>query len=192
MKINKSGVWGEIFAARYLRDNGYKIITGNFRSRMGEIDLVAQKGKYMCFVEVKTRTEGGMFPPADAVDREKRKRLVKAILADERAVPLTTPVDWSQYDENISVVYMNGIEPEGVLLFERQENDLIFSCAWAVEPRELVSMLVSALTQAEQLLPADAVVLIPVIDRRVAELVEKLVPVASCRKINEWSLGFRI
>ena len=127
-----------------------------------------------------------------AINEEKRKKLVKTILADERAVPLTTPVDWSQYDENISVVYMNGNEPEGVLLFERQENDLIFSCAWAVEPKELVSMLVSALAQAEQLLPADAVVLIPVIDQRVAELVEKLVPVASCRMINEWSLGFRI
>lgn len=127
-----------------------------------------------------------------AINEEKRKKLVKTILADERAVPLTVPVDWSQYDENISVVYMNGIEPEGVLLFERQENDLIFSCAWAVEPRELVSMLVSALAQAEQLLPADVVVLIPVIDQRVAELVEKIVPVASCRMINEWSLGFRI
>lgn len=127
-----------------------------------------------------------------AINEEKRKKLVKTILADGRAVPLTTPLDWSQYDENISVIYMNGIEPEGVLLFERQENDLVFSCAWAVEPKELVSMLVSALAQAEQLLPADAAVLIPVIDRRVAELVEKLVPVASCRMINEWSLGFRI
>ena len=127
-----------------------------------------------------------------AINEEKRKKLVKTILADGRAVPLATPVDWSQYDENISVVYMNGIEPEGVLLFERQENDLIFSCAWAVDPKELAGMLVSALAQAEQLLPADAVVLIPVIDRRVAELVEKIVPVASCRKINEWSLGFRI
>ena len=126
-----------------------------------------------------------------AINEEKRKKLVKTILADGRAVPLTTPVDWSQYDENISVVYMNGMDPEGVLLFERQENDLVFSCAWAVEPKELVSMLVSALAQAEQLLPADAAVLIPVIDRRVAELVEKLVPVASCRMINEWSLGFR-
>lgn len=126
-----------------------------------------------------------------AINEEKRKKLVKAVLADERAVPLTVPVDWGQYDENISVVYMNGIEPEGVLLFERQENDLIFSCAWAVDPKELAGMLVSALAQAEQLLPADTVVLIPVIDRRVGELVEKLVPLASCRMINEWSLGFR-
>ena len=126
-----------------------------------------------------------------AINEEKRKKLVKTVLADERAVPLTVPVDWSQYDENISVVYMNGNEPEGVLLFERQENDLIFSCAWAVDPKELAGMLVSALAQAEQLLPADAVVLIPVIDRRVGELVEKLVPLASCRMINEWSLGFR-
>ncbi len=76
MKINKSGVWGEIFAARYLRDNGYKIVTGNFRSRLGEIDLIAQKGKYICFVEVKTRGEERLYEPKEAVDFAKQEKLI--------------------------------------------------------------------------------------------------------------------
>ena len=75
MKINKSGAWGEIFAARYLRDSGYKIITGNFRSRLGEIDLIAQKGKYICFVEVKTRGEERWYEPKEAVDFSKQEKL---------------------------------------------------------------------------------------------------------------------
>ena len=74
MKINKSGVWGEIFAARYLRDNGYRIITANFRSRLGEIDIIAQKGNYMCFVEVKTRGEERLYEPKEAVDFSKQEK----------------------------------------------------------------------------------------------------------------------
>ncbi len=78
MEINKSGVWGEVFAARYLRDNGYKIITGNFRTRMGEIDLVARKGKYMCFIEVKARSEESLYEAKEAVDYSKQQRLLAA------------------------------------------------------------------------------------------------------------------
>ena len=126
------------------------------------------------------------------VNEEIRKKLVKAIAADVRAVPLAMPVDWNLYDEAISVVSMNGTNPEGMLLFERQEHDLIFSCAWAADPKQMGSMLVTALKQAEQRLPADTGILIPVLGHRVAQFVEKLVPAAACRMIEEWSLGFRI
>lgn len=87
MKINKSGVWGEIFAARYLRDNGYKIITGNFRSRLGEIDIVAQKGKYMCFVEVKTRGKDYLYEAKEAVDFSKQERLISTSKLFMKAYP---------------------------------------------------------------------------------------------------------
>ena len=35
----KPGLWGEIYAARFMRENGYEIITANYRCRLGEIDL---------------------------------------------------------------------------------------------------------------------------------------------------------
>ena len=72
---NKSGVWGEIYTARYLRDNGYKIITSNYSCRFGEIDLIAQKNGVLCFVEVKTRDENSLTRPADAVDEGKQSRI---------------------------------------------------------------------------------------------------------------------
>lgn len=126
-----------------------------------------------------------------ATGEETRRKLVKAVVADVRAVPLEMPVDWSRYDGAISVVSMNGAVPDGVLLFERQEKDLIFSCAWASEPKKMMAMLVSALAQAERELPEDTTILIPVLGQRMAELVERLVPTAACRMIDEWSLGFR-
>ena len=50
------GVRGENLAARFLRDQGYKIIARNFRCAMGEIDIVAREGGMLVFVEVKTRS----------------------------------------------------------------------------------------------------------------------------------------
>ena len=78
MNVNKSGLWGEIYAARYLRDHAYEIIAGNYRCRMGEIDIIARKDGVVCFVEVKTRGEGMLFRPMEAVDAGKRSRLVSA------------------------------------------------------------------------------------------------------------------
>lgn len=72
---NKTGVWGEIFASRYLRDRDYSILSSNYVSRFGEIDIVAQKGGTVCFVEVKTRNEKTDIRPMEAVDAGKRQRL---------------------------------------------------------------------------------------------------------------------
>lgn len=75
MNINKVGLWGEIYAARFLRDNGYDLIAGNYRRRVGEIDIIAEKSNTVHFVEVKTRGEDPMFRPMEAVDLYKRERL---------------------------------------------------------------------------------------------------------------------
>ncbi len=72
---NKTGVWGETFAVRYLRNNKYKIHTTNYRTRFGEIDIIAEKKNILCFVEVKTRSPEPMFRPADAVDEMKQSRI---------------------------------------------------------------------------------------------------------------------
>ncbi len=72
---NKTGVWGEIFATRYLRDRGYKILSSNYVCRFGEMDIVAQKGSTVCFVEVKTRNEKTYIRPMEAVDDGKMNRL---------------------------------------------------------------------------------------------------------------------
>lgn len=76
MEINKTGVWGEIYTARYLRDRKYKIITANFRTRLGEIDIIARKGDCICFVEVKTRGENAIAQPKEAVDAYKQQKII--------------------------------------------------------------------------------------------------------------------
>ena len=77
-KRKELGQKGEETAALYLRRKGYKIIEQNYRySRLGEIDLIAQEGKDLVFVEVKTRSSSSFAEPEEAVNYQKQKRIIK-------------------------------------------------------------------------------------------------------------------
>jgi putative endonuclease len=74
------GELGERAARKYLRRNGLKFLTANFRSPRGEIDLILRDDDCLVFVEVKTRSSEEWVRPAAAVDAERRRRLTRAAL----------------------------------------------------------------------------------------------------------------
>ena len=77
-KVDPSlGERGENVAARFLTDAGYKILQRNFRSKLGEIDIVARQGRTLVFVEVKTRSEE-QVRPEDQVNADKQHQITKA------------------------------------------------------------------------------------------------------------------
>ncbi len=78
MEYNVTGLWGEIYASRYLRDEGYNIMAANYRTRHGEIDVVAADKQCIAFVEVKTRGENMIAPPGESVTEEKQRKLSAA------------------------------------------------------------------------------------------------------------------
>jgi putative endonuclease len=80
---NKSGKLGEIYAAKYLSQNGYTILSTDHKTSFSEIDIIAMDNSCntLCFIEVKTRKEGGMFDPAEAVDFNKQNNLKSAASA---------------------------------------------------------------------------------------------------------------
>ena len=69
------GRWGEALAAAELRRKGWKVLAAGYRSRFGEIDLIAATDKYLSFIEVKLRTEERFALGREAVDRRKQARL---------------------------------------------------------------------------------------------------------------------
>ena len=71
----RRGQWGEEQAASYLRRKGFVIRDANWRSRFGEIDLIAEDGTYLCFVEVKLRKSAAYGSAAAFVDRRKQDKL---------------------------------------------------------------------------------------------------------------------
>ena len=72
------GALGERLAADHLRAAGYEIVERNFRTRYGELDLIAAGRGFLVFCEVKTRVAGGSSDgpaPLDSVGADKRRRL---------------------------------------------------------------------------------------------------------------------
>ncbi len=75
-KTLEIGRLGEDMVANYLKKTGCLITRRNYYSKYGEIDIVAEKGEYILFVEVKTREKYSPVTPQGAVSRRKQKRMV--------------------------------------------------------------------------------------------------------------------
>jgi putative endonuclease len=76
----RRGKLGERAAKKFLRRQGLKFLTANFRSARGEIDLIFRDGDCLAFVEVKTRSSEEWTRPAAAVNAQRRRRLSQAAL----------------------------------------------------------------------------------------------------------------
>jgi putative endonuclease len=72
-----TGGRGEAVAAEYLRGQDYRIIEMNWRCPRGEIDIVAQDGASLVFVEVRTRSSTAMGSAEESVTRAKQRRLIE-------------------------------------------------------------------------------------------------------------------
>jgi putative endonuclease len=75
---NDFGKEGEELALRYLHANGYQVLERNYRYQHAEIDLIAQKGKLIVFVEVKARSSTAFGNPEEFVSFTK-VRLLKRV-----------------------------------------------------------------------------------------------------------------
>ncbi len=69
------GQIGEEIAAKFLIQNGYSIVDRNWRTRYGEIDIIAQKDRTICFIEVKTRSNIGYGYPVEAITPRKLHKM---------------------------------------------------------------------------------------------------------------------
>lgn len=74
-KSKELGLWGEEKAARFLIRQGYSIVTRNYRSRYGEIDIIAENEEYLVFAEVRLRKDVRFGTPEETVDQRKQQKL---------------------------------------------------------------------------------------------------------------------
>jgi len=90
------GAFGERVAAAHLEAKGYRIRARNFRCREGEIDIVAEDGDCLVFVEVRTRRGDAFGTPAESVTVAKERRLLtvaRAYLQEHIDVPPNQRID---------------------------------------------------------------------------------------------------
>lgn len=77
MTRSEIGKLGEEAVCRYLTENGYCIRARNYRIKGGEIDIIADNGDYLAFVEVKTRKPGSLVTGFEAISQRKRGLIIK-------------------------------------------------------------------------------------------------------------------
>ena len=75
-RAQKHGRWAEGLARLYLMAHGHRILAANYKTKVGEIDLIAKRGNVISFVEVKARpTRAGA---AEAVTQRQQSRIQRA------------------------------------------------------------------------------------------------------------------
>lgn len=112
---------GERTAAKFLRRKGYRILTRQSQSRLGEIDLIALDGETIVFVEVKTRRSTEAGHPTEAVTFGKRRQLTRVALGwlkrkgllEHRARFDVVAITWGEGDQPLIEHYENAFEPVG-------------------------------------------------------------------------------
>jgi len=118
------GKAGEDLALDFLSGRGYRVISRNYRTRFGEIDIIAYDGPAVCFIEVKTRSQARFGAPEEAVQRRKQRHMVKA------ATYFLTSNDLLESPSRFDVVsiYFTGAQPQITLIqsaFVLDENDRV-------------------------------------------------------------------
>ena len=109
---SESGRRGEDYVCDRITEKGFKIIARNIREKFAEIDIIAQDGETLCFIEVRTRTDDTLGHPAQTVTPQKQRtirRAAEAYLVRNNIQPMPMRFDvativWStgeyQYFEN--------------------------------------------------------------------------------------------
>ncbi len=112
MKENNREIGGrcEHMAAVYLQEKGYRILEKNYRRKTGEIDLIAEDGAYLVFVEVKYRRDDRKGEPQEAVTPLKQQRIMRTAqyYMVEQNRPEDTPC-------RFDVIAVFGEEDSGIL-----------------------------------------------------------------------------
>ena len=71
------GAWGEDRAVRFLQNKGLKVLETNYRTPVGEIDIIVHSRSHLIFVEVKTRRGTAFGTPQEAVGTRKQQQIIR-------------------------------------------------------------------------------------------------------------------
>jgi len=105
---------GESLAWDYLVKHGYKILDKNYRCSIGEIDVVAEKGKRVAIIEIRTRSTNRFGHPEESVNIHKQRRLTRLAqwyLKDKKKMNASVSF-------NVLAIILNGSEVQKINLIE--------------------------------------------------------------------------
>ncbi len=98
------GKSGEKLAVAFLKKKGYRILSVNFRTRSGEIDIIAEHKNIIIFIEVKSRSTDSFGSPVQAVTPRKQRQISKVAL---EYISIHNFFDTDARFDVISIYYQN-------------------------------------------------------------------------------------
>lgn len=113
MNSKKLGQTGEDIACGYLEVQGYNILERNYRSKIGEIDIVAQDSDTLVFIEVKTKSNDDFGLPQEMVNYRKQQKLIKvaySYLKDKNLDDISWRIDVVAINKNGDITEINLIK----------------------------------------------------------------------------------
>ncbi len=114
MNNRKTGTYYETLVAGVLKKHGYQILETNFRSRVGEVDLIAVDGSNLVFVEVKYRKNAKKGTSEEAVTLNKQRIICRVadyyILTHREVARLQIRFDVAAIDKKQLTIYKNAFE----------------------------------------------------------------------------------
>ena len=173
---------GETLARRHLEANGYTILEANYRTREGEIDLVAEQDEAVVFVEVRTLAATGLGTPAESITPSKQAHLVAAAQNTSRSTTHSTGTGastWSRYSSHAAAShassssktpssYSQRTTPEGGTVLRGKIYPPIVSCH--SEPRRVGAKNLRPLMAGD----GSTTIMIPFIASQIHTLVESI------------------
>ena len=103
------GRMAEDMALRYLQKHDLTLLTRNFRSRFGEIDLIMQEKNTIIFIEVRARKNNAFLHPAETIDRTKRNKIRKT-----SQVFMQKTSAWNHFNWRFDVITLVGGNARGM------------------------------------------------------------------------------
>ena len=118
------GKSGEESAVGFLKKSGYKIVVKNYKTKLGEIDIIAHDKDTIAFIEVKTRRSDRFGLPQEAVLSAKQRQMAKAALVFLKENNL---LDKKARFDVVSVMYSQGVPKLDLIknAFELEERYVI-------------------------------------------------------------------
>jgi len=117
----KQGAQAEELAARYLQQRGLKLVSRNYRSRFGEIDLILHDHDVLVFVEVRMRSSQQFGGAAASIDQRKQTKLIRTA---QHYLATLTRIPACRFDAVlIAARIQTAVQPQDSL-FELQSTDI--------------------------------------------------------------------
>ncbi len=114
------GIAGEEIAFEFLRKKGYRILERNYKTPLGEIDIIAQDKDRLVFVEVKSLSDISYIFPQETVDKKKQQQIIRAALSYLKAKGLK---DADCRFDCVAVIFSPDREPEVELFKDAFQSD---------------------------------------------------------------------